>query len=289
MPDPQRGHELIEKYLDGRADVADLAELEALLAADPAVAEAFAEGARLQAGMERHFRQQAKMDAVADILQSDEIELPARPPVTNGGSVKPLVQSTFVPHPVVLRHESPRRPRPGRPHWKPASAVALLVLLGIAVTMFWRSEDGPPRLISGRLFAAGKELREVPEDTPFQVAGDAPAVIRLSGGALVKLFASTRAMLRRARHENILLLTSGRGEFTNPEKRLPLRVETDVGAVVCGHCQFSLELATQPAGSNGLLTRSLAIQVSEGALEFAYQGEVSTLSAPDRRVFMRRA
>src|SRR5690349_6981533 len=70
MSTSDRNHELIQKYLDALASPAELAELEGLLAADPEVANAFAEAARLHAGLQDYFQKQYKMDQVASLLNA---------------------------------------------------------------------------------------------------------------------------------------------------------------------------------------------------------------------------
>src|SRR4029077_14650623 len=65
MPLSDRSLELIQKYLEALASASELAELEGLLAADPEVANAFAEAARLEAGLHDYFGKQYKIQQVA--------------------------------------------------------------------------------------------------------------------------------------------------------------------------------------------------------------------------------
>src|SRR5205809_494514 len=72
MPISDRDRELIQACLEGRISANDLTELEKSLVADAEVADAYAEGARLHAALERHFRKEYKIAQVANLLDEED-------------------------------------------------------------------------------------------------------------------------------------------------------------------------------------------------------------------------
>src|SRR4051812_8090637 len=67
MSDPNRVQDLIQRYLDGTADAAELEELSDGIGDDPAVADAFAEAARTDALLTELFEQRRDIPELAAI------------------------------------------------------------------------------------------------------------------------------------------------------------------------------------------------------------------------------
>ena len=183
MPISERSHDLIQKYLDSLASEPELAELEHLLAADPEVALEFAEMTRLHANLQDYFRKQYKMDQVAALLNAPTIAVASRSqpggqPTANGKSARPgepieapsPLRSTFTP-----RYTGPVRSRRGEfarhldavvRKWKPIAVAALILVMGVAIWSTRNASGDRPRLISGRLAVAGRNvLPNYPENT----------------------------------------------------------------------------------------------------------------------------
>ncbi|MFH0954077.1 MAG: prenyltransferase/squalene oxidase repeat-containing protein [Verrucomicrobiota bacterium] len=79
MSDTDRGRELIEKYLDGVIDRAELAELELMLASDKDVAKEFARAARTDGFVYFHFNELKAETALQ--FEVPEMPAPARQPI----------------------------------------------------------------------------------------------------------------------------------------------------------------------------------------------------------------
>ena len=298
-PDRDRGDELIQKYFEGLASDSELAELERLLTTSPAVASAFAETARLHAGLQRHFQRQYKIDQVASLLQAAESESPAtnRPPSPEpvrsarpegpaGGT--PPARSTFVPV-YTHRAETSRRRRLAAIRVSKVIAALLLVAVGVAVWISERTHSAPLRLISGRVSVAGREVAAIPVSLIFKVVGHDQAVIELPGGALVKLAPATRATIHRRADRAVLELKTGGGDFVVQPDQPAIRIETEVGVVTTASGQFSLDLMTAPVSpispSISMPLPSLAVVVAEGSVTVEQRGRPTILSRGEQRVF----
>ena len=305
MTASDRAHELIQKYLDAAATEEELAELEERLAADPEVATAFADAARLHAGLQEYFKKQYKIDQVAALL-----ETPAAPvaPVTGqpeGRVVEPIqpavpleaatpAGSAYVP--IFARLEKARRSRhatrPANPsrRWKSVAALALLVMLGVTLWSLHGPTVEGARLISGRVTVAGRAVPRLREKETFEVAGKEAAVIELPGGARIELAPQTRATLRRENDRLVVQLESGRGEFHVAREQGPLLVETPLGVVSAAESRFSLELITALPGTIvptvQIAIPSLVVAVVQGAVTVEHGDISTTLSAGQEQVFL---
>jgi ferric-dicitrate binding protein FerR (iron transport regulator) len=303
MPASEHIHELIQKYLDALASEAELAELEQLLATDPEVAHEFAEMARLHANLQDYFRKQYKMDQVAALLNAPEPSQSAPVGKSNGESGKsnepssPL-RSTFTP-----RYTGPVKSRRGEfarhfdavvRQWKPFAVAVLILVMGVA---FWSARNSggeQPRLISGRVAVAGRNVTQLADNAQFEVMGHEAAVIELPGGARIELVAATRATIRREANQFVVKLASGGGDFRVQPDQPSLRVETVLGVVTTvvttNEGQFSLDLVTtlpkQVSSTMPIQVPRLAVVVVQGTVTVERAGISTTLSAGQEHIFL---
>jgi ferric-dicitrate binding protein FerR (iron transport regulator) len=298
-----RAHELIQKYLDGLASEAELAELEELLASDAEVAGAFADAARLHAGLEAYFRKQYKIDQVAALLDAPESVLapatgqpegrifdPARP----GEAPLPMPAGSAY-FPIISQLEKARRSRnaarfqSAAQHWRWIAAVVLLLAMGVSIWSLRNPDVKRAQLISGQLAVAGRGVRELPLNRPFTIVGPDAAVIELPDGARMELAAATRATLRKDGAGFALQLESGRGVFQVAAGKADLVVETELGVVTATDGKFSLELVTKPVDftpTEPVSLPRLTVVVALGSVTVERDGKSTTLSADQEQVFL---
>lgn len=304
MSTTDRSRELIQKYLEALVSEAELAELEELLATDPEAANAFAEAARLHAGLESYFRKQYKIDQVAALLaepgqSAGPAEQPAgksddasRPDAPVESTVQPA--STFVPLNGGLsdaRRAAFARRYAGAGHrWKWIAAAALLFVIGIAIWSSRGAKNERLRLISGHVTVAGRAVTEIPEDTLFEVVGKEAAVIQLPGRVRIELVPATRALVRRGPNRPVVQLASGGGDFRVQPDQSAFRVETMLGVVTTTGGRFSLNLAgmgsPQFSSTAPVQAPSLAVVVAQGSVTVEHGGISTTLSAGQQQVFV---
>jgi hypothetical protein len=306
MPIPDRSQELIQKYLDALASESELVELEQLLATDPEVAHAFAEMARLHANLQDYFRKQYKMDQVAALLNapdpsqsttggqpSGEPVSPAKP----GNSIEPPspLRSTFTP-----RYAGPLKSRRGEfarqlntvvGKWKQIAVAVLILVMGAAIWSARNPGGERPRLISGRLAVAGRDITQIPENGLFDVVGQEAAVIELPRGARIELVAATRAAIRRQADQFVVELSSGGGDFRVQPDQPSLVVETELGVVTANAGQFSLDLVrTLPkhiSSTVSIQLPRLVVVVAQGSVTVEHTGISTTLSAGQEHIFVK--
>lgn len=303
MPISNRSQELIQKYFETLASEAELVELEGLLAADPEVAGAFAETARLHAGLQSHFRKQYKIDQVAELLGTSDSNLASASGIPRESAGAPARRSAepelplsrdsaFVPVESHLikprRYRSWKRSDRSTRSWKWIATLALLLLLGIGFWTFKDSFGERPRIISGQVTVAGREVGRLPERETFDV-GENGAVIEIPGGVRVELQKSTRAMIRRDAGRFVLQLASGSANFHVAHSTRPFDVETILGVLSTSEGRFSLDLVTtlpeQITPTERLRLPTLAVVVAEGSVRVTHAGIVTTLAAGDRHDF----
>lgn len=304
MPVSDRHRDLIQKYYEALATEAELAELEGLLAADPEVAAAFAETARLHAALQSHFRKQYKIDQVAALLDASgsTSSSPTGIPSANSGAVPvksretesmPAHESAFIP--IDSRLIKPRRdrswPRSDRlPHlWKWTAAAALLLLLGMGVWTFRDSFGERPRIVSGQVTVAGREVTELPDQAMFNVGGKG-ATIELPGGVRIELLATTSATIRRQSGRYVVQLATGGGQFHVAQRPEPaFDIKTVLGVVSTTGGRFSLDLVTtlpeQITPTERLRLPTLAVVVADGSVTVKHAGILTTLAAGEQHIF----
>jgi ferric-dicitrate binding protein FerR (iron transport regulator) len=290
--------DLIQKYLEALASESELVELEGLLASDLEVANAFAEAARLHAGLESYFRKQYKIDQVAALLAAPgHSASPAEQPAGKSGApAETTVQqaSTFVPLNGGLsdaRRAAFARRLSGASHrWKWIAAAALLLTIGIAIWFSSGTRADRLRLISGHVTVAGRAVTEIPENALFEVVGKEAAVIQLPGRVRIELVPATRALVRRGPSRSVVQLVSGGGDFRVQRDQSPFRVETALGVVTTTGGRFSLDLAgmlpQQFSSTAPVPMPSLAVVVVQGSVTVEHGGISTTLSAGQQQVFM---
>jgi hypothetical protein len=308
MPASERSHELIQRYLDGLASTAELVELECLLSTEPAVADAFAEAAKLHACLNAHFQKQYEIDRIARLLeesaasatvsgagsevQTSDAELPtfATTPTIPAGSI-------FVPPrglPLEARHLRTSEPIlrlpeiTGRVKWI-AAAVLLLAIGGAIWYSTSRGGADQPYVTSGSVVVAGHEITTIPEAALFEVSSREPAIIDLPGGARIELVNATQAIIRRDVSLTVLQLVSGGGKFNIPSGQNALQIETPLGKISATGGRFSAILATissvQISMTEPIEVPQLTIAVAGGSVTVERSGVTTTLSAGDERVF----
>ncbi len=299
----ERSHDLIQKYLDSLASDAELLELESLLASDPEVAEAFADAARLSASLQEYFQKQYKIGQVAALLEAPDSAAAAAPAERNGGGpglagapvVVPLPPgSAYVP--IYAQLEKARRsrnaPRPTRParRWASLIAIVLLLSMGIAVWSLRSPDALQPRLISGRITAAGRLVKAIRADREFEVTGKEGAVIELPGGARIKLADAARVTLRREGNQTVVQLISGAGEFDVPADHPEVIVETTLGVVATIGGRFSVDLVTELPELFKLTKPPtlplLIVAVAKGSVTVERAGMKTELSAGEVQEFL---
>ena len=291
MPVPDNNSfELIQKYLDGMASEAELAELERRLVSDEEFARALAAAARLDANLHAHFRRQYKMDQVAALLADpDATDLSHE---TNETTAEALAESAFVP--TVPTPDEPHRVAGSRPErvsrgwWKWAVAACLLITTGVAFLTLVPMGGQRLQLVSGRIAVAGQTVTKIVTVREFDVIGPDSAVIEFTGGGRVELAPGTRAEIRDGLSKPVLKLISGGGEIHIADGS-PFRVETSLGVVSATDAKFTVNLVTTPSerSSSSALERvpRLTIAVAAGSVTVIQNGTAVTINAGEQRSF----
>lgn len=306
-----RSHELIQKYFDALASEAELAELQALLAADPEVAVTFAEAARLEASLRSFFQKQYKLDQVAALLNAPETS-PAPTTKNETPNTKHLLNTddpaqleSPVASPVPMRSRfvpryrfrgllnAGRRGNGSNGHsWRwtwIATAALLLLATGIGIWTFRGAGDDRLQLVSGRLSVAGREVTAISENALFEVIGHEAAFVKLPGGAHIELVTGTRATIGRDANRPVVRLESGGGQFRVRAGQSAVRVETALGVITSADGQFTLDLVTkrpeQVSPTEAMRLPRLVVTVVQGSLTFERAGTSTVISAGEERVF----
>jgi ferric-dicitrate binding protein FerR (iron transport regulator) len=282
----ERGHELIQKHFEALASEAELAELERLLATDDEVANAFAEAARVHAGLQSHFRKQYKIDQVGALL--DAVDRPGAPdavPLRRGSTFVPRYAGRLASRRSGIGGSLATFARAGK--WTAAMIVLVATIAGL-----WSLRPAyvePIRLVSGRVAVGGRDVAVIPDGVEFEVQGAGSAAIALPGGARITLSNATRAAIRRDAGRTVVHLVWGGGDFEVSAGQTALRVETVLGATTSTEARFSLDLVTTPSdrlsSTEPLTPPRLTVTVAQGSVVVEYAGASTTLSAGEQRVF----
>jgi hypothetical protein len=127
--------------------------------------------------------------------------------------------------------------------------------------------------------------------TPFPVASDAPAAIRLVDGSAVELAPATKARLL-GKHDGVrqaVELGRGAGKFKVVAGGGTFRVETAMGNVSVLGTEFSVKL--EPRSRREGRKRGgrllLSVSVTEGSVSVRAEGKNTVLRAGENRVFGR--
>lgn len=302
MPVSDRSRELIQKYFDGLAAGADVEELERLLTADSDVAVAFAEAARLDAGLHDYFRKQYRINQVAALLDATKStvdlesktvaeESPASSAHAETSSTSASSESAYIPIDRRLikrrRSRSWSHPSVSIVRWTSIAAASLLLLV-TGIWLFRNSLGERPRMITGHVLVAGQEVSSLPESTWFDV-GRNGVEIAFPGGVFMKLSGSTRATIRRESGEFKLQIASGGGQFEIPRRQFAFEVDTVLGAISTSQGRFSLELLTAVPGQisppEQVRLPRLAVTVADGSVSVRQAGWVTTLGIGEQQFF----
>jgi ferric-dicitrate binding protein FerR (iron transport regulator) len=259
MIDTTRAELLIQKYLDQLASPAETAELGRCLAADPALADAFARASRTDAGLVERFTEQCAIDRADRFL--------ARP------TVGP-------------RHRAFPAPLVGL-------AAAVLFLAAALGLYHWLGEREPLRhdVVAGRVLVDGIESESIPDGAAVEVGDDSAAVIRLADGSMAELAPSSQAVIhgRMRRGGAVFELTRGGGDFQVEHTDGRFRVDTPVGKVTALGTEFSVELRPPTLDEGADMSKKVAlaliVAVMAGNVEVKYGNARYALGIGDNRVY----
>jgi FecR protein len=260
MTNSQRAGQLIDKYLGDIATAAECVELDNALQANPDVADAFAQAARIDAHLD---------DFYADRRENQRVQR--------------------------LLHDLPKqRSRP----WFPVSsfrwtaAVLLLAALGIGLSFLPSSAEAVPYMVvSGRVLVDGIENQQIRPGSHMQVVGDEAAVIRLGDDSLAELSPSSKGVLRgpMGNGGQFMELTQGSCEFHLHKGEGPMRVETPVGEVSGRGAEFAVELRPGEKEDlplqQGEIVPALLVAVMAGNVDVQYGDDRFRLGLGDNRVY----
>jgi hypothetical protein len=260
--------ELLQRYLDGLAGPAELAQLGRLLAERPDLAETLAEVCRTEVLLATHFHERRSRVRAEALLAG------------------PL------PVPVVAGRLGPPAPLPAlrRRRWGWWAAGLLFLAASAALGYRLRSGVLPAggAVLSGRVLVAGVEAALVPDGAPLEVAGDADAVIRLAEGTRAELGPASRAVLRGrgATWDRLVELDRGRATIHTGGRRL--QVTTPMGTVRGLDAAFTVELQpddTEEETMNNRGTLLLVVAALIGQVEVHSAGRDYLLAPGKSWVF----
>ena len=253
---------LLDHFLSGEATAEELAELAALLRADPEKRRVLAMRSLLEVQMRKAF---------------SGIAMPEPAPAA--------VPTAPVPITVPM---TPSRGRIGI-RWAAAAAVLFAMAAGIYVISDIQKARIPPAAIdSGQVRINKVEVPNIPADQPFEVTGDKAAVVRLADGSQAEFEPGTKALLRRpsGSARQIIELQEGGGAFSVTKAQAQFQVETPVGTVAVVGTEFTVQLsrpnANLPVGEQPLAMR---VAVRTGSVAVHAGSKSYLLSAGDDRIF----
>jgi hypothetical protein len=254
-----RARELGRRYLDGLLNPAEAAELERILQGSPDAADAFAGLSRLESDLAAHFGEEPERRREAEVLERIERD----------------------------QHRRRWRSRVVRL----ALAAGLLLLVG-GPLLWWLGERAelPPGghdVLGGEVLVAGHPVERLADGDLLAVAGQGPALLRLSGGARARLEPETRVLLRGAAPglAQWIDLLAGEGRFEVPDGE-PLRIDTPAGRVTAADSDFTVQL-TKPEEGEPQMRQStlLSVVVLAGLAQVEVREETHFVAAGESRVF----
>ncbi|OAI47181.1 hypothetical protein AYO44_10025 [Planctomycetaceae bacterium SCGC AG-212-F19] len=175
--------------------------------------------------------------------------------------------------------------------------VAAVVLVGVGIGLVaWKSQQGPAvaiaanEVLAGEVRVDGVAIKQIPEERWFDVAAEAPAVIRLVDGSEAELAPASRAMLhgRRESVREAVELQRGAGKFKITSGGGQFRVETSLGNVTVLGTEFTAKLESRSRGEGKRSTKTrntLTVAVAEGSVKVDSAGKSYVLAAGERRTF----
>jgi len=260
--DTGRFDDLLDRFRNCEATPEEVAELERLLRADPAHRRTFVTSLLLDVHLRRAF--------------SGIVPPPLPPPL-------PAPPRKYLRRVIV---------------W--ASAAALLLLaVGLGLVLFLRNRDHRPTVVSAETTVVSGEVRvrgvavsQVAEETSFETAGNAPAVLRLSDGSRAEFLPGSEGVIHRpsASVRQGLELKQGGGTFKVAPGKGKFQVETVVGSVSALGTEFSVKLQAQPRGREERRNRRpvMTVAVAEGSVKVETRSRSVTLGAGEKRDFTER-
>jgi ferric-dicitrate binding protein FerR (iron transport regulator) len=265
--DMQSFHDQLDSYLSGAATPAETAELERSLHVDAGLRRALVDRVLLDIHLHKAL---AGMAAVAPVK--------AKPRFFRRAMIGSLVG---------------------------ALAAAVLLALGLSLLgvinrkpALQVPEEQPPaapvnEIVSGNIKIDGTAVEQLPQEKWFEVAGDAPAVLRLEDGSGVELAPATRARLHGQRDGKrpAVELAQGTGKFKVTSGAGAFRVETGMGNVTVLGTEFSVKLEPRGRGESRKARNRLvlSVSVSEGSVSVDADGKNTVLRAGESRTFGRES
>ena len=269
MDDPQRTIELIRRYLDGECSTSEAAELGRALVEDADIAEAFADASRLDATLAELF---VEKNISGDLLVRLARE---RPHVeTDRG---PAVSAGWRRRAMGLR-------------W-----IALAGGIAVSVAIVLLCRVSPParttsEVRSGTVLAGGMPMQAIPDEVAIRVAGDAPAILKLTDNSEVELEPATSVVIhgRTSEQRPLVELLEGSGTFRVEKAKGKFKVVTHAGSVTALGTEFSVKIPSpQDHGDSGMKTHRvmLAVAVLIGTVQVDFGGKTYMLGGGENRAF----
>ena len=169
-----------------------------------------------------------------------------------------------------------------RGRWWMIAIALVLAALGVYLVVSLRGMVGPGATVeSGIVRVNGAATAIVSTQTPFEIGGQIPAVLRLPDGAHAELDTGTRAVLHAGSRQRRIEVTRGGGKFAVAPGQAPLRIETPIGMAVAELAQFTARLSTAANGGT-----TWTVVVNAGTVEVQAGGETQVLAAGQQRVFI---
>jgi ferric-dicitrate binding protein FerR (iron transport regulator) len=176
--------------------------------------------------------------------------------------------------------------------------VAAVVLFALGVGLLSWFNRGPVtargnEVLAGEVYLDGVALEQLPEEKPFEVAAEAPAVIRLADGSKAEIAPASKATIHGPRDSvrQAVELERGGGKFAVVPGNGQFRVETAAGNVTVLGTEFSVKLETRSRGEGkrgGRARTTMTVAVTEGSVKVDSAGKSYVLAAGERRVFPER-
>jgi ferric-dicitrate binding protein FerR (iron transport regulator) len=185
--------------------------------------------------------------------------------------------------------------------WAVGWIVAATVLLAVGVGLVSWLKRGPVpndvvsgnEVVAGAVWLDGVAVKQLPEEKLFEVAAEAPALIRLADGSKAEIAPASKATIHGARDSvrQAVELERGGGKFTVLRGNGQFRVETAAGSVTVLGTEFSVKLETRSRGEGkrgGRTRTTMTVAVTEGSVKVDSAGKSYVLAAGERRVFPER-
>lgn len=244
---------LTDRYLHGVISSDEQAELNVLLAGNPAAAEHFANVSRMEGYLEQAMTQQADRTRWANLL-------PARPPSRS------------------------------RLRWRIAGGVSLAVLAAAAIVVVLLLRPATDVLLEGTLLARGKKITVPLRDETMSVPEGGSAKIRLRDGSLILARERTEFLLHSAEEgASVVALAGGKADFDVPKRKLAFQVN----AKPCTLETFGARFTAETFSPEQIRARRLPMKpswrtnlaVAEGEVRVFREAREMTVAAGEQKHF----